>query len=199
MPCRLQQSLERSPCLLKMCKSQLEKAFQIAKDEASKTIPIYRLPSSCPYGVEDLHLHQPASLLQAEAAAVAGAVEGPSKVDFVVWASMQSRLLQEKRLDALDTELLASQLEIRNERADFDVREAVTKIYSNNHIIRSLPTDSRCSELRRGVQEAQDRLNSLLKSSPSLHDSVKDQMQRCYEIGLNVALPLDTPPNFMLL
>ena len=107
--------------------------------------------------------------------------------DFVAWAEAQVQALRAGRLDALDVEHLAEEIESMGERDRREVRSRLRVLLA--HLLKwHFQPDYRGSSWVRTIDEQRDELADVLARSPSLWHVVRDDFARCYEQGRRTAL-----------
>lgn len=107
--------------------------------------------------------------------------------DFVAWAQRQVQALRAGRLDALDVEHLAEEIESMGERDRREVRSRLRVLLA--HLLKwQYQPGYRGPSWIATIDEQRNELADVLARSPSLWHVVRDDFGRCYEQGRRTAL-----------
>ena len=118
--------------------------------------------------------------------------------DFLLWTEEIARLLRARRLDELDIEHIAEEIEDmgKSQRKELESRLAVLLV----HLLKwGWQRDKRSNSWKATVANQRAEIRRLFRQSPSLRTHVPDSLAECYadaveEASLETGLPADTLP-----
>ena len=107
--------------------------------------------------------------------------------DYYSWALNQARALQERRIEELDWENLAEEVEDLARRDAHSLRSQLARLLA--HLLKwQLQPTRRTNSWRGSIRGARDAIRELLDESPGLKPRLPELFQRAYRAGVNLAV-----------
>jgi hypothetical protein len=116
--------------------------------------------------------------------------------DYVRWSEAQAQALRERRLDELDFENLAEEVEALAKRDQRELRSRLRILVQ--HLLKVRYTDSRQAGWTITINAQRDAITTLLDDSPSLRLKVPGMLERVYPAARKAAaFELDVPADVL--
>jgi Domain of unknown function DUF29 len=107
--------------------------------------------------------------------------------DYYSWALNQARALQDKRVEELDWENLAEEVEDLARRDAHSLRSQLARLLA--HLLKwQLQPARRTNSWRGSIRGARDAIRELLDESPGLKPQLPELFQKAYRAGVNLAV-----------